>query len=48
VLEPVVTLAAKIADGSMAPFILHLVKSKRLSSAEAAEIRRILKRYGAQ
>jgi len=46
--EALETLAAKIADGSMAPFILHLVKSQRLSSEEAAEIRRMLRRYQAE
>ena len=39
------TLAVRIADGSMAPFILHLVKSQRLSPEEVAEIRRMLRRY---
>lgn len=32
----------KVADGSLAPFITHLVQAKRLSEQEKAEIRRLL------
>ena len=45
--EALETLAVRIADGSMAPFILPLVKSQRLSPEEATEIRRMLRRYRA-
>jgi predicted transcriptional regulator len=35
-------LAAKLTDGSMVPFILHAVSSKRLSPKERQEIRELL------
>jgi predicted transcriptional regulator len=35
-------LAAKLTDGSMVPFILHAVSSKRLSAKERHEIRELL------
>jgi predicted transcriptional regulator len=35
-------LAKKVADGSLAPFITHLVQAKRLSAEERQEIRRLL------
>jgi predicted transcriptional regulator len=35
-------LAKKVADGSLAPFITHLVQAKKLSAQEKAEIRRLL------
>jgi predicted transcriptional regulator len=35
-------LAAKLTGGSLAPLITHLVKERRLSRAEIAELRRIL------
>jgi predicted transcriptional regulator len=35
-------LAAKLTDGSMVPFILHAVSSKRLSAKERQEIRELL------
>lgn len=35
-------LAEKVSDGSFAPFITHLVQSKRLSKSEKEEIRRLL------
>jgi predicted transcriptional regulator len=35
-------LAEKVADGSLAPFVTHLVKARRLSRKEKAEIRRLL------
>ena len=35
-------LAKRVADGSLAPFITHLVQAKRLSAKEKEEIRRLL------
>ncbi len=35
-------LAGKIADGSLAPFISHLVKARRLSKKEKEQLRRLL------
>jgi BlaI family transcriptional regulator, penicillinase repressor len=35
-------LAKKVADGSLAPFITHLVQARRLSAQEKEEIRRLL------
>jgi predicted transcriptional regulator len=35
-------LAKKVADGSLAPFITHLVQAKKLSAEERQEIRRLL------
>ena len=35
-------LAKKVADGSFAPFITHLVQGKKLSAEEKDEIRRLL------
>jgi len=35
-------LASKVSDGSLAPFITHLVQVKRLSAQEREEIRRLL------
>jgi predicted transcriptional regulator len=35
-------LAKKVADGSLAPFITHLVHAKKLSAKEKEEIRRLL------
>jgi BlaI family transcriptional regulator, penicillinase repressor len=35
-------LAAKLTDGSMVPFILHAVSSKKLSPKERQEIRELL------
>ncbi len=35
-------LADKVADGSLAPFVTHLVNARRLSRKEKAEIRRLL------
>ena len=37
-------LAAKVSNGSLAPFISHLVQSKRLSEKEKEEIRRLLEK----
>lgn len=36
------SIAAKIANGSFAPFIAHLVDGRKLSERDKAEIRRIL------
>ena len=35
-------LAQKVSDGSLAPFVTHLVQAKRLSKKEKNEIRRLL------
>ena len=35
-------LAKKVADGSLTPFITHLVQAKKLSREEKDEIRRLL------
>lgn len=35
-------LAEKVSDGSLAPFVTHLVKAQRLSQKEKEEIRRLL------
>jgi len=37
-------LAAKLTDGSMVPFVLHAVSSKKLTPEERSEIRRLLNR----
>ncbi len=34
--------AEKLSEGSLSPFVLHLVRSKRLSKEEKAEIKRLL------
>ena len=39
------TLAARLGEGSIAPLIMQLVEQKRLSAAEAAEIRKLLAKY---
>ena len=40
-------LADRLADGSMAPFLMHLIQEKRLGKKEADEIRKLLKkRFG--
>ena len=40
-------LADRLADGSMAPLLLHLVEGKQLGKKEADEIRKLLKkRFG--
>lgn len=36
------SMAEKLTDGSMAPFIIHLVKGERLSEKEKQEIRDLL------
>ena len=38
------SLADKLTDGSLVPFITHLVESKRLTRKELSEIRRLLDR----
>jgi BlaI family penicillinase repressor len=38
-------VANQLSDGSMAPFILHLVQSQRLSKDEADTIRKMLRNY---
>ncbi len=38
-------MAQKLSDGSMAPFLMHLIDSQRLSRKEAAEIRAMLQNY---
>ncbi len=35
-------MADKLTDGSLAPFIMHLVKGKRLSKKEKEDIRKLL------
>jgi BlaI family penicillinase repressor len=35
-------LAAELADGSLSPFVLHLVRAKRLTQKEKNAIRRML------
>lgn len=35
-------LAEKLADGSLSPFVTHLVNAKRLTQKERAEIRKLL------
>jgi predicted transcriptional regulator len=37
--------ADQLSDGSMAPFIMHLVQSQRLSKEEADTIRKMLRNY---
>lgn len=39
------TLAARLGEASIAPLIMQLVKQKRLSEKEAAEIRKLLDKY---
>jgi predicted transcriptional regulator len=42
--EQLEALAEKLTEGSMAPFILHAVSSKQLTTEERKEIRRLLDR----
>lgn len=35
-------LAERLSDGSLAPLLLHLVNSRRLTAQELAELRRVL------
>jgi len=39
--EQLEALADRLSDGSLAPFIAHLVRRRRLSEKELAEIRRL-------
>jgi BlaI family penicillinase repressor len=39
------TLVARLGDDSIAPVIMKLIDQKRLSTEEAAEIRRLLNKY---
>lgn len=43
--QEMATLAERLGDGSVAPFIMHLVEQKRLSKKEAEEIRKMLDKY---
>jgi predicted transcriptional regulator len=36
-------MAEKLTDGSLAPFILHLVKAKRLTPTEREQIRKLIR-----
>lgn len=38
-------LAEQLSDGSMAPFIMHLLRSRKMSQSEADEIRAMLTNY---
>jgi BlaI family penicillinase repressor len=38
-------LAEQLSDGSMAPFIMHLLSSRKMSQSEADEIRAMLTNY---
>lgn len=38
-------LADRLADGSIAPLIMHLVEQKKLGKKDAAEIRKLLEKY---
>jgi predicted transcriptional regulator len=38
-------IAEKLSQGSMAPFLMHLVSNARLTRSEADEIRQLLKNY---
>ncbi|QDT98731.1 BlaI/MecI/CopY family transcriptional regulator [Gimesia aquarii] len=38
-------LADQLSDGSMAPFILHLMEAQKLSQEDADAIRKMLKNY---
>lgn len=39
------SLAERLGDGSVAPFIMHLVEQQRLTKKEADEIRKLLDKY---
>jgi len=41
-------IADKLSEGSMAPFLLHLVSAKKLTREEANDIRELLKDYDAK
>ncbi len=38
-------MAEQLSDGSMAPFIMHLLRSRQLNQTEADEIREMLEDY---
>jgi predicted transcriptional regulator len=38
-------IADKVSEGSMAPFLLHMVSAKKLTRQEASEIRKLLQDY---
>ena len=38
-------MASKLSEGSMAPFVMHLISNGKLTKAEADEIRDMLKNY---
>jgi hypothetical protein len=38
-------MAGKLSEGSMAPFVIHLISHGKLTKAEADEIRDLLKNY---
>ena len=38
-------MAEKLAEGSIAPFLMHLISNGKLTKAEADEIREMLKNY---
>ena len=42
--EQLEAIAAKLTDGSLVPFILHAVDSRKLSTEERNEIRKLLNR----
>ena len=44
--QEMASLAERLGDGSVAPFIMHLVEQKRLTKKEAEEIRKLLDKYG--
>ena len=43
--QELAALADKLAGGSLAPFLMHLIDQRRLSEEEADEIRRLLDAY---
>ena len=42
------TIAKKLTDGSLVPFITHLVEAKKLSKKDKAAIRRLLEEDGSK
>ena len=43
--QELAALADKLAGGSLAPFLMHLIDQQRLTEEEAGEIRRLLDEY---
>ena len=41
-------MADKLADGSVAPFLTHLVEADRLSTKDLDELRKLLERHGSR